>query len=675
MGNLSIKKKLVIGFGLMAIVILILSLFAIWDLNRIQKQLKGFVEVEQPLSVGAQDANFLLQKSVGNLNLYLLTNDKEALKSHQIELAQVKAKLAALKFRLQKSKASDAEEKVAQINNIELALEKLPPFIKQLEALQQDRNKKYPVFAFVAKNLQPYASKIQQQLSLMIASELEDLSPEREPVLERLIKLQKTWLNVMSSLRGYVAFRTEKMASDTELYLEQFEELLDELQGFADSEQGLTIEEEDGLPQVIEFSKIYRENFREAKRIHQGAKWRMDTWLMKTKTVPLFKEAEDALFKFAEAIRSKTIREAQKNIKVATQGLDIQWILSIVGILLSIILAQLLARSVVKPIENAVSAMKNIARGEGDLTQRLNIKGKDEVSELARYFNEFVTKVQQVVVEVGNNVSSLENASQELLKTTESSHKSVAQQLASTEALKQFMQEMRQQAKMVEHHASNTAESTYKAVEKLQVGGQVVRSSAEDIKKLSQSMEKITASVQKLSQDGETIATVVNVIKEIAEQTNLLALNAAIEAARAGEHGRGFAVVADEVRGLAQRTQESTAQIEEIIDNILKATQNTVKDVKKGQEETEHSIQSVLHTEEVLQPIISLVEDVQQMSDQVKQAAQSQNNLVKSVYTNIEQIVEVSEAVAEGSEKTEKSGHILQSISQTLERLVHQFKF
>ena len=249
------------------------------------------------------------------------------------------------------------------------------------------------------------------------------------------------------------------------------------------------------------------------------------------------------------------------------------------------------------------------------------------------------------------------------------------QQVSATGDLKQTMQNILQHANKVDNFAATSMESTHKAVDKLQVSSQVVRSSAEDIQKLSNSMDTITSSVQKLSQDSEMIASVVNVIKEIAEQTNLLALNAAIEAARAGEHGRGFAVVADEVRGLAQRTQESTAEIEQIIEKIVKAMQNTVQDVRKGQKQTEQSIESVLHTEEALKPVMTLIDEMRQLNEQMKQAAQEQNDLVSHANLNLEQIVTLSELVAEGTQKTKQSGVSLAEVSHTLKRLVHRFKF
>jgi len=143
----------------------------------------------------------------------------------------------------------------------------------------------------------------------------------------------------------------------------------------------------------------------------------------------------------------------------------------------------------------------------------------------------------------------------------------------------------------------------------------------------------------------------------------------------AGEHGRGFAVVADEVRSLAQRTQESTQQIEKITEKIIVSTQHTVEDVQNGQQQTQKSIEAVLKSEQMLQPVIDLVSEMRQMIHQMRQAAQEQNDLVGHADKNLKQIVTLSESVSEGAQKTKQSGAKLAEVSHTLERLVHRFKF
>jgi methyl-accepting chemotaxis protein len=233
---------------------------------------------------------------------------------------------------------------------------------------------------------------------------------------------------------------------------------------------------------------------------------------------------------------------------------------------------------------------------------------------------------------------------------------------------------MSNQANRVESHSQNTTKATHEAVEKVKVGGEVVQKAATNIQSVSSSMDEITKAVTQLNEDSQKISAVTTAIRSIAEQTNLLALNAAIEAARAGEHGRGFAVVADEVRNLAQRTQDSTLQIETVIHKIKEATLHTVSVVQSGQAITQEGFDAVMEAHKVLQPVIILMDDVSHMSSKMLEASQAQTQLTREVNQHINQINTVSTETVQGTQETEKSGHHLQKIANKLETLVHQFK-
>lgn len=379
----------------------------------------------------------------------------------------------------------------------------------------------------------------------------------------------------------------------------------------------------------------------------------------------------------SELAVSKVKETSQDVLQLSLNNIIILLVLSVVGLLSGMIISRRVTHSVVSPIHEISDAMKDISEGEGDLTRRLPVNSTDEMGLLAQHFNAFVEKIHQMFAEVSSTIHELEVSSNELLTITNQAKTGAQQQLSASGGLSASMIDMTKKSKSVEDHSQNTSRATNEAAERIKKGGEMVLSSADQIQQLSNGMEEMTSSVKLLREDSESIGTVVNVIREIAEQTNLLSLNAAIEAARAGEHGRGFAVVADEVRVLAQRTQESTSQIEKIIEKIRNATLSTANVVEAGQEATKVSCDTISKTKDALQPVVILMDDINKMSQQMSNAAHSQSVLAQEINQNISQIHDVTELVANGSNSTnstEQAGNNLQVLADKLERLVHQFK-
>ncbi|BBN59112.1 methyl-accepting chemotaxis protein [Hydrogenovibrio marinus] len=668
LSKLTVKRKMRFGFGVIWAVLAIITIQAAVNLYIVRVNVQKVVDVKQPVALKASEMSMTLEKSMNSLSMFMLTNDAKSLDAYEGGLKTAETLLAEVR----KNVSNSDSKQNADLNSIEKSLKELPPLVDEVKLLQTDRNKKFPAFEFVNKNMIGPAQKIQQQISLMISSELEDLQARRKPVLSTLLAMQKDWLNMQSSIRGYVAFRTDAMAGDAENYLNQFESGIDKLSQQKDIE--LTLEEEDGIDAVKAQYVDYRESFMKLKEIHQGPKWRMDTWLMENKIQPVFKQIEEHLNSISSQAISDMQDTSQTVVDSTLRNLILLLSLSIIGQLVGMLISRKVTQAVVHPVENLATAMKNISQGEGDLTKRLTIKGQDELADLANYFNLFISRIQEMLKEVTETVHELEQASSGLLRVTHETKDGVEEQMLASEKLSNSMVIMDEKAKSVEDHSHNTSSATAQAVSRVKESGEVVTSAAETIKLVSNRMDEITQAVMQLNNDSQTISTVINVIREIAEQTNLLALNAAIEAARAGEHGRGFAVVADEVRGLAQRTQESTLQIEAVIEKIRKATEETVTVVEQGQETTKIGYDSVMKVQKVLSPVIILMDDINNMSNQMLASAQSQNELVNEVNGNINQIHKVTRNTVEGAANTETSGNQLQHLADKLEQLVHQFK-
>lgn len=669
LSKLTLKQKIRFGFGVIWGALAIITIQAAVNLFIVRLDVQEMVDIKQPIALEASEMAMTLEKSMNALSTYILINDSDSLKAYENRLAEALKALISLR---QKVSSHMSGQQSQDIDSISDSLQKLGPLVENLKQLQAKRNKKFPAFDFVDRQMLAPARQIQQQINIMIDSELSDLDSDRAPVIEALLKLQKDWLNVTSSVSGYVAFRTDSMADDTESYLNEVERNVEWLVTQQDHE--LTIEEEDGLQTLKSAYEMYRESFMVLKEIHQGPKWRMDVWVMQNEVQPVFHSIEERLTSLFESILTEMTRQSEALAETTLRNLILLLALSVFGQLVGMLISRKVTDSVVAPAVRSANAMKDIAQGDGDLTRRLEVNGRDELAQLAEYFNEFISKIQSTLQEVTSTVKELEVASSGLLEVTRVTKSGVDNQLKVSGELSQTMTQMAAKAKSVEDHSHNTSRATGQAASRVKEGGEVVQDAAKTIQLVSNGMEEITSAVMQLNDDSQTISTVINVIREIAEQTNLLALNAAIEAARAGEHGRGFAVVADEVRQLAQRTQESTFQIEQVIEKIRKATEETVSVVEQGQRTTKSGYDSVMKAQQVLSPVVILMDDINNMSKEMLGSAQSQNVLVQQVNQNIGEIHSVSEQTVEGAGNTEASGNNLQQLADKLDKLIRQFK-
>jgi methyl-accepting chemotaxis protein len=671
LSKLTIKQKIRFGFGVIWAFLAVITIQAVVNMAMVRSSLSYVLEEQQPLALEAKDSAFLLEKSMNALSLFVLINDESILQRYETGIDNVKLRIQKAQATL-KELGDDGKILQADYSALSERLNQLDPLIIQIKEMQKSRTNKFPAFEYVNMNMLPKARSVQQTLASMIDSELAELSPKRQQLLKDILDLQKTWLNVTSSLRGYIGFRNKSMADSTDNYLNRFEALLNKIS--YQNQVELTIEEEEGVASLKSDYEVYREHYMVVKGIHSSDKWRMDIWLMNNKVLPVLESLDEQIIDISHHVEERVKDVSDDLMESSLNNIILLLVLSVLGQLVGMLISKKVTESVVLPVHEVRDALKNISEGEGDLTRRLPVKSTDELGQVAQYFNTFVGRIHEMFIEISETIHKLEVSSSSLMDITNESKQGAQRQLIASSGLSTSMVNMTQKSQSVEDHSQSTSRATQQAALQVKESGDMVVGTADKIQKLSQGMKQMTSAVHLLREDSESIGTVVNVIREIAEQTNLLSLNAAIEAARAGEHGRGFAVVADEVRGLAQRTQESTLQIEGIIEKIRKATMSTVKVVESGQSETESSCDAILKTKEALKPVIILMDDINQMSEQMSQAAHTQSELAQEINENISQIHEVTEKAVSGAESTERAGHNLQSLADKLEGLVRQFK-
>ena len=334
----------------------------------------------------------------------------------------------------------------------------------------------------------------------------------------------------------------------------------------------------------------------------------------------------------------------------------------------------LILRSITRPLNNTISAMSEIAQGDGDLTVRLAADSRDELAKLANSFNQFAEKVRNIVLEMQQSQGVLDKATDEMSVITSRSRELMTNHQHENHQVATAIHEMGATISDVARNAADAAKSVQTVQDRAQKGNVLVEDNIRFINELSQSVNQIVAAMQGLKQEAANVSSILDVIRAIAEQTNLLALNAAIEAARAGEHGRGFAVVADEVRTLAARTQQSTQDIETMIQGMQTQVEEAVHTIDVGKQKADSSVEQARLTAQAFGDISADIDQVADMNTQIASATEEQSVVVETVQSNIENIKEAFDESAEGAQKIEESGQQLQVLASEISTCLGQFK-
>ncbi len=301
-------------------------------------------------------------------------------------------------------------------------------------------------------------------------------------------------------------------------------------------------------------------------------------------------------------------------------------------------------------------------------------EGNDEVSELARLFNRFVARLREVMSSVVAPAEQLSTASSQLAQVTETTMQAIDRQKLETTQLATAMHEMSATAQDVAHHAEHGAGAAAKTKAEAMSGKQVVDEAVTSINALAAEIARAAEVIGRLEQEGQKIGSVLDVIQGIAEQTNLLALNAAIEAARAGEHGRGFAVVADEVRTLASRTRDSTSEIHAMIERLQAGTREAVGVMQRSSEQAGRSVERAERAGGSLHAIAESIVSISDMTHQVASASEEQTAVANEISRSITAISDEAENTTRGARETNAASDELVHLSDRLHRLVRQFK-
>jgi methyl-accepting chemotaxis protein len=344
------------------------------------------------------------------------------------------------------------------------------------------------------------------------------------------------------------------------------------------------------------------------------------------------------------------------------------------SIIFAVLLPILIGRSISRPIHSLQNRLEEITKGDGDLMLRINNPMKDEIGIVSQSFDLFIDKIANTIRDISDSSKVLENSSSTALRITEETQESIKTQQEETSIVSNAVSEMNMATQEVAQSTASAAQIAEKVRESVQAGKRSADDTQEIIRSMSDEIVQTSKDIETLAKETDSIGTVLDAIRGIAEQTNLLALNAAIEAARAGESGRGFAVVADEVRSLAQRTQSSTVDIQELVEKLQREATQAVTSMQNGSKKTEACLLKSTETSHAFEEAYDAVSSISDLNIQIAAAVEEQSHVSSEITNNLQNIQNIALSTTEGAQQSAEANENIAHQVIDLNSIISQFK-
>ncbi len=665
LNHLSLAQKIWSGVFIFCLLLLVLVTIMLRSQTQVSESMRRVLGHDMELLTTTAHLDSDIKEHAGALGLFLLTRNP----AYRQQLATNKTHLDQELAQLHELVAGGNPALVQRLERIGELLRRLATAEQKVVAVAADSMLTMPGLAYARDNVAPHGLEATTALKNMQQTMVaEGVDEQNLPLLVQVNDMLYNLVRLSASIRAYLSFRTPEQVDNVHAFLESLLERIDGLLQAGD----LELDQEDALNGAREHLALYRKNFEQLLSIHGGEGWRQDSYLVRRLVAPVERQLAGELGDFVGEIRASTQRAAEALEASLDRQASFTLILAGSGIGLGVLVMWAIIGLVKSRLQDAVSALRAVAES-GNLSQRLDDGGRDEVSQLAGYFNAFVAKIKGVVDLVIAASSSLAAEAERMNEATTASQQQVTRQQQDIGEIAGAADQVADAAKQVKQSADAAAEATANAHQHAQEGQAMVQEVVASVQTLAQEVQEAAGVIARVEDGSEQIGVVLSVIRTISEQTNLLALNAAIEAARAGEHGRGFAVVADEVRTLSEKIHAETDQIQEIIDTLQERSREAVQVMTRGTERSSAVAGKAESAGSALAGIASSVATISDMNQNIARLSGNQLERVQEVRSRIVSIRGIAEEAADTSAQAARSAHEFTLMAMQLQDLVRQF--
>ncbi|ROO01742.1 methyl-accepting chemotaxis protein [Pseudomonas moraviensis] len=633
-GNISVNMKLGLGFGLVLALTCILALTG-WT------SLGGLIDRSNWMSDITQLNAGLTKLRVVRLQYMLTNGDETAAQNVQTTLESFAAQQQALisKFK--------SPENVALLKQQAATIAEYQTSLNKMRNAYRTGNSARDTMSVNAQNAYNLIESISQRVQQM------ELSDQRFEQFQAVTAAKEAFILARYEVRGYTATSNaeteQKAVSQIDAAISSLKPLNAQ---FAATQQ-------DALRQLETALTSYRSALMAYKNANTDA-------------VQARKEMTDQGTTIVALSEQLYQIQLDRRDAESAQARTFQLISTLLALLVGVIAAVIITRQITRPLQETLAVVERIA--SGDLTQNVTVTRRDELGVLQQGIARMGVTLRDLISGIRDGVTQIASAAEELSAVTEQTSAGVNSQKVETDQVATAMHEMTATVQEVARNAEEASQAAAAADGEAREGDKVVNEAIAQIERLASEVVRSTEAMSVLQQESDKIGSVMDVIKAVAEQTNLLALNAAIEAARAGEAGRGFAVVADEVRGLAQRTQKSTEEIEGLVAGLQNGTQQVSAVMNNSRALTDSSVALTRKAGASLENITRTVSNIQSMNQQIAAAAEQQSAVAEEISRSIINVRDVSEQTAAASDETAASSVELARLGGQLQQMVSHFR-